>query len=268
MSSSTWGLVDQSISIILTLHRKFIDKISSICSTFVESIPSNNPPSLLEQNSRAPFKRRPSSKFERSLLKEAPRVSFPAGQLPDNEASNPASVTPLPGRCPTRGSSEIQISHARHFSRSLSLSLSLSPLNGLDLEDDARTTVEPDFSTGASFISRFHPLIWLIVEDLDLPPAPALITFRSAYAYMAAALKAEREWEPTAICYAAACLEKVYTLDRLLSPLDEDADINGGLIRRFLVKESWRFDTCSSQRSRFYFVLYIPVSVVLLRRDM
>lgn len=122
MSSSTWGLVDQSISIILTLHRKFIDKISSICSTFVESIPSNNPPSLLEQNSRAPFKRRPSSKFERSLLKEAPRVSFPAGQLPDNEASNPASVTPLPERCPTRGSSEIQISHARHFSRSLSLS--------------------------------------------------------------------------------------------------------------------------------------------------
>lgn len=126
MSSSTWGLVDQSISIILTLHRKFIDKISSICSTFVESIPSNNPPSLLEQNSRAPFKRRPSSKFERSLLKEAPRVSFPAGQLPDNEANNPASVTPLPGRCPTRGSSEIQISHARHFSRSLSLSLPFS----------------------------------------------------------------------------------------------------------------------------------------------
>lgn len=114
-----------------------------------------------------------------------------------------------------------------------------------DLEDDARTTVEPDFSTGASFISRFHPLIWLIVEDLDLPPGPALITFRSAYAYMAAALKAEREWEPTAICYAAACLEKVYTLDRLSFSLSSppDEDINGGLIRRFLAKE---FDTRSS----------------------
>lgn len=159
MSSSTWDLVDQSISIILilTLHRKFIDKISSICSSN-QSLQTTLPPFLnktLEHRLSVGRRRNSSGHYS----KRHPVYLFRPVQLPDNEASNPASVTPLPGRCPTRGSSEIQISHARHFSRSLSLSLSLSPLNGLDLEDDARTTVEPDFSTGASFISRFHPLI-------------------------------------------------------------------------------------------------------------
>lgn len=105
--------------LILTLHLQNLFHFH--LSIVLESIPSNNPPLLLGPNSRAPFKRRPSSKFERSLLKEAPRVSFPAGQLPDDELPRFGHASPQ-GRCPTRGSSEIQISHARHFSPSLSLS--------------------------------------------------------------------------------------------------------------------------------------------------
>lgn len=143
MSSSTWGPVDQSISIILTLHRKFIDKISSICSTFVESIPSNNPPSLLEQNSRAPFKRRPSSKFERSLLKEAPRVSFPAGP-----ASRQRSEQPRFGHASPRAVSNSRLlrdtdkSCSSFFTLSLSLPFSVSsqrPRSRGWCEDNRRT---------------------------------------------------------------------------------------------------------------------------------
>lgn len=138
------------IILIPTLHRKFIEFVRFSNSIVVESIlflrttlsfSLETLEHRLNVEIRAVITHRGTPCIFSGQLAEQPRFGHASPQR----------------RCPTRGSSEIQISHARHFS--FSLSLPLSSQRPLDLEDDARTTVEPDFSTGASFISRFHPLI-------------------------------------------------------------------------------------------------------------
>lgn len=101
------------------------------------------------------------------------------------------------------------------------------------------------------------------MEDLDLPPAPALITFRSAYAYMAAALKRTVNENRGCHLLRGRLFREGLHARPALSSLDEDVDINGGLIRRFLVKKI--------PHSRYLFLrnpvfTYIYISPFLLSR--